>query len=168
MQKIDVTLVREHGPALFAYAYRTLQRREDAEDVVQETWMSALGSIARFEGRSSMRSWLTRILMRRIADRFRRHHPLLPLGDDEPSAPQEATPAEADVDAVRMAALSAEALDMLTPLERRALVMDLSQIDRDEAAQALGVTRGHLRVLLHRARQKVEQRLRRAGFTPEL
>ena len=164
---IDTATIREHSPALFSFALRVLHQREEAEDMVQETWISALKSVPNFEGRASLRTWLTRILQRRIADRFRKLRAFTPLEEDALVADE--TPPEAWLDARQMAELSARTLEVLSPLEKRAVMLDVQQLDRDEAAELLGVTRGHLRVLLFRGRQKLEAALRDAGFagTPE-
>jgi DNA-directed RNA polymerase specialized sigma24 family protein len=56
-------------------------------------------------------------------------------------------------------------MENLTELERRAVTLcDVDDLDRDEASEAMGVTRGHLRVLLHRGRHKLEASLRAEGI----
>lgn len=162
MLTIDSAIVREHGPALLSFARRIMHRREDAEDVVQETWMSALHSVPSFEGRSSLRSWLTKILRRRIADRFRRPTPIAEL-DESTLFSWESAP-EARVDARQTVAISMRTFATLTPLEQRAITLTVQSGDRDQAADALGITRGHLRVLLFRARQKLGAGLDQAGL----
>ena len=57
-------LVRQHGPRLYALAYRLLLDREAAEDVVQETFLSAFRQIERFEPRPSLAAWLNTIALR--------------------------------------------------------------------------------------------------------
>ena len=53
----------------------------------------------------------------------------------------------------------------LTDLERRAVTLcDVEDLDRDEASERMGVTRGHLRVLLHRGRHKLEASLKASGI----
>ena len=59
-------LVDIHAQALFRTAYAMLGRTADAEDVVQETFLAAYRGIGRFEARSSLRTWLTSILMRQV------------------------------------------------------------------------------------------------------
>ena len=52
----------------------------------------------------------------------------------------------------------------LTELERQAVTLcDVQDLDRDEASERMGVTRGHLRVLLHRGRHKLEASMRASG-----
>lgn len=64
--------VDEYGDYLFRYASLMLRDRGYAEDVVQETFMSALDARKNFAGRSSIKTWLTAILRRKIADHIRR------------------------------------------------------------------------------------------------
>src|ERR1700734_872084 len=56
-------LVDRHGDTLFALAYSLLGSRTDAEDAVQETFLGAFRRAASFEGRSSLKTWLVRILV---------------------------------------------------------------------------------------------------------
>lgn len=159
---ITPSTIRELSPGLFAFAYRAVRQKEDAEDLVQDTWISALRTVPSFEGRSSLRTWLVSILRRRIADRFRRDRPAEPLEEErhgmEPAA------AEQWLDSHESAQIASLAMANLTELERRAVTLcDVDDLDRDEASQAMGVTRGHLRVLLHRGRHKLEASLRASG-----
>ena len=56
-------LVSRHGDALYALAYSLLGSRTDAEDAVQETFLGAFQRVGSFEGRSSLKTWLVRILV---------------------------------------------------------------------------------------------------------
>jgi RNA polymerase sigma-70 factor (ECF subfamily) len=160
---ITSNTIQELSPGLFAFAYRAVRQREEAEDLVQDTWMSALRTVPSFEGRSSLRTWLVSILRRRIADRFRRARPIEPL-EEERHAAEPAAP-ENRLDAYEAATIAAQAMSDLTDLERRAVTLcDVQDLDRDEASQAMGVTRGHLRVLLHRGRHKLEASLKASGI----
>lgn len=64
--------VDQHGDYLYNYAYSRLQSKELAEDLVQETFISALKALNKFEGRSSEITWLVSILKRKIIDHFRK------------------------------------------------------------------------------------------------
>jgi RNA polymerase sigma-70 factor (ECF subfamily) len=155
--------IQELSPSLFAFAYRAVRQREEAEDLVQDTWISALRTVPSFEGRSTLRTWLVSILRRRIADRFRKVRRVEPL--EEERIATGAGAAEDRLDAFEAAGIAAQAMDALTDLERRAVTLcDVQDFDRDEASESLGVTRGHLRVLLHRGRAKLEASLRAKGI----
>jgi RNA polymerase sigma-70 factor, ECF subfamily len=159
---ITPTTIQELSPGLFAFAYRAVRQREEAEDLVQDTWISALRTVPSFEGRSSLRTWLVSILRRRIADRFRRVRPAELLEEDKYAF--DAAAPEDRIDALESAGIAALAMSELTELERRAVTLcDVQDLDRDEASEAMGVTRGHLRVLLHRGRHKLEASLRASG-----
>jgi RNA polymerase sigma-70 factor, ECF subfamily len=128
---------------------------------VQETWASALRSAHAFEGRSSPRTWLTRILACRIADHYRKWRQEEEL--EETSSADHAP--EAWLGARELAQVAASSLGTLCELERKAVLLcDVQELERDEAAEQLGVTRGHLRVLLFRGRQKLSAALREAGL----
>jgi len=75
-QKYDPsTWVDEHGDALFRFALLRVKDETVAEDLVQETLLSALKGIDRFKGGSSLRTWLVGILKHKIIDQYRRNRP---------------------------------------------------------------------------------------------
>src|SRR5262249_15613912 len=69
-------LVEQHSRAIFRLAYRTTGNEEDAEDVVQETFLRAYRQLDRYEARSSFSTWLYRIASNYSLDliRMRRRH----------------------------------------------------------------------------------------------
>jgi RNA polymerase sigma-70 factor (ECF subfamily) len=71
MRAPDPKLLSAHARYLTAYALRRVSDRSLAEDLVQETLLAALSAEVVFEGRSSLRTWLTGILKHKIADLFR-------------------------------------------------------------------------------------------------
>lgn len=82
------TWVDQYGDYLYRFALPRVQDPGIAEDVVQETFLAAIRSVDRFEGRASPRTWLTSILKHKIVDHFRRlarEKPVeaLPGKDDE-------------------------------------------------------------------------------------
>ena len=162
MAIINAATIQELSPGLFAFAYRAVRQREEAEDLVQATWISALKTVPSFEGRSSLRTWLVSILRRRIADRFRRERPSEVL-EEEKLAWDQAAP-EDRLDAYEAADIASRTMTELSELERTAVLLcDVQDLDRDEASARMGVTRGHLRVLLHRGRHKLEAALLASG-----
>lgn len=163
---INATTIQELSPGLLAFAYRAVRQREEAEDLVQDTWISALRTVPSFEGRSSLRTWLVSILRRRIADRFRRARPAESFEEERIATEQIEVP-EQRIDTHRAQGFAESAMADLSDLERTAVTLcDAQDLDRDEASERMGVTRGHLRVLLHRGRHKLEAALRAEGMEP--
>lgn len=160
--EINTETIDELSPALFRFALRFVHRREEAEDLVQETWLSALRGVQSFEGRSSLRTWLNGILRRRAADHFRKEKHTDVLDEDYDAG--YSVPLVENLESAATASLAARALAALPLLEQTAITLcDVEDFDREEAARRMGVTRGHLRVLLHRGRQKLAQRLEAQG-----
>ena len=68
------------------------------------------------------------------------------------------------LDSAAVAGMATRALGELSELEQTAITLcDIDDLERDEAAERMGISRGHLRVLLHRGRQKLMQRLEAQG-----
>jgi RNA polymerase sigma factor (sigma-70 family) len=94
-------------------------------------------------------------LRRRIADRFRRARPAMPFEEELFESDLESVTDR--LSTLELAAHAMRLMPELTELERTALSLyALDDLDREEACERLGITRGHLRVLLHRARRKLE------------
>lgn len=75
--------VDEHGDYLYRYAVVRLRDEAVAEDVVQETLLSAIQSLRSYGGKSTERTWLTSILKHKIVDHFRRSVREVPIGEEE-------------------------------------------------------------------------------------
>ncbi len=73
--------VDAHGDVLYRYALARVRRSDLAEDMVQETFLAALKSMDRFQGRSKERTWLTGILRHKILDFYRSRSRGLPESD---------------------------------------------------------------------------------------
>lgn len=171
--------VDAYGDALFGYAMRRLRNRSSAEDVVQETLLAAL--TAPYDGRAPREAWLMGILRRRIADGFRRasRRPretgLESFVEDQFAAsgkwstkPAAGPPdpdhrAAPDVEELRLSL--ADCLDRLPARTAEAfLLVEHASTPAEPAADLLGVTRGHLHVILYRARMALRKCLEdRAG-----
>lgn len=159
-------LVDRHGPGLYRLALSLCGNAADAEDVVQETLTGAYRGIGRFEGRSSLRTWLSRILMTQVAlwrrrRRGRRDAPLVldasaPTETDPPPARAEGGAAAVDAKVDLHAALEA-----LSPEHREVIVLrELQGLTYEEIAKVLDVPRGTVESRLHRARAELRDRLR--------
>lgn len=179
---------RYHAP-LVRLAALHVPDRETAEEVVQEAWIGVIRGLHRFEGRSSLRTWLFRIVTYQATSRGRRerrHVPLSALLDDgdvgptvDPSRFLDAgrwaghwaePPADwgADGEARALAAetqaLVAAAIEGLPAAQRLVITLrDVRGWPSEEVCKALDITPGNQRVLLHRARARV-----RAALEPHL
>src|SRR3954447_1213767 len=72
-------LIDRYQPALLSVATRYVGSRAVAEEVVQETWIGLLRGIGEFEGRSSLKTWLFRILVNTAMSRSRRERRCVPF-----------------------------------------------------------------------------------------
>jgi len=164
--------------------------RAVAEEVVQDTWIAVINGIDRFEGRSSLRTWIYRILLNIARTRGKRERRTLPFsyfrrraeeGGDEAAVEPERfqgrggeqpggwarPPIEWAAPEDRLATAEArqvmlEAIAALPPRQREVITMrDLQGLTAEEARNALDVSETNQRVLLHRARSKVREALER-------
>jgi RNA polymerase sigma factor (sigma-70 family) len=158
---ITPEVVGSLNPALVRYAARFMSRA-DAEDAVQETWLCALRHGASVRDTAALQAWLRTILRRRMVDQRRKSDRFGPLDRDVESPSDDEPTARHDLAGARPHITSG--LSRLTPLERQAVyLVDVSEVDRDAAASKLKVSRGHLRVLLHRGRARLGKHLTRLG-----
>jgi RNA polymerase sigma-70 factor, ECF subfamily len=180
-------VVEPYSGALYAHAYRMLGSAPDAEDAVQESLLNAWRGLARFEGRSSLRSWLYRIATNaslKIIER--RPHRVLPIDYGPPADPAdplgeplvESVWIEPVADArlgldsgpvspaaryelresVELAFIAA--LQHLPPRQRAVLILrDVLGFSAREAAEVLEATPASIDTALQRAHRTVDQRL---------
>ena len=152
------TIVERYGDLVFALVMRIAVNRTDAEEIVQETFVKAYTALSRFDGRSSLGTWLCRIACNTAISTLRRRKPA-PAFDERRAAA--VTDEEADalfgsgVDENLISALN-HALTMLEP-DERALVTLFYYDDRpmSECASILGCTESAAKVRLHRIRKKL-------------
>jgi RNA polymerase sigma-70 factor (ECF subfamily) len=178
-------LMRRYGASMLRIAQLYVRSRSVAEEVVQETWLAVFKGIGRFEGRSSLKTWLFRILTNTAKTRAIREGRSIPFsalaGDEEdgPSVdadrfmgPEErfpghwsAPPSSWGEPEDRL--LASETLDVITaeidklpPAQALVITMrDVEGFSSEEVCNALDITETNQRVLLHRARSKVRRAL---------
>lgn len=166
-------LVKAHSNQMYGVALRITGDPSDAEEVVQDAFISACNKVIHFEGRSKLSTWLYRITTNAALMRLRRRRDDT-VSLDEPQATDdgESLPRELGdwtVDPSRMA-LSQELLQVMEaaveslPASLRAafVLRDLQGLNTQEAAEALDITESALKVRLHRARLLLRERL--AGY----
>ncbi len=152
-------LVRRHDRRAFTLAYRLLGHREDAEDVVQESFLAALEALDRFDVTRPFGPWLYRIVVNRSLNarksRARRSTELLP--EDAPATTQ--SPDRA----AQVAETRRRVLDALGKLpERQRVVMTMIELEGfsgPEVAEVLGIPEGTVRWHLHSARNALRAAL---------
>ena len=151
-------LVDRHGQLLYRLAVRLIGNSADAEDVVQEAFAGAFRSMAKFEARASVKTWLTRILVVQVA-KLRRDRRRRPMESIETSfAPMGMEGGSASVD--HRIDLQA-ALQKLSREHREVLVLrEFEQMSYEEIAVVLDVPRGTVESRIHRARAELRERLK--------
>jgi RNA polymerase sigma-70 factor (ECF subfamily) len=173
-----------YGAALLRLALLFVPTRAIAEEVVQETWLAVLTGLERFEERSSLKTWLFRILTNKAKTRGQREGRVVPFsslaadGDEEApsvdpdrffgadhhasghwSAPPMGVPEERLLAGEARARIAA-AIEALPPSQRAVIKLrDVEGFSAEEACNVLGLSETNQRVLLHRARSKVRAAL---------
>jgi RNA polymerase sigma-70 factor (ECF subfamily) len=164
-------VVDAYSPALLRLATTFVRTRAVAEEVVQDTWYGVVKGINRFEGRSSLKTWLFRILVNRARSAGRREPRHVPLEPNGPAVAPERfgpdggwsdppTPWPDDAEDRILAQETVEqvvaCLDQLPEQQRQVVVLrDFEGLPSTEVCELLGVTEANQRVLLHRGRSRI-------------
>lgn len=183
-----MSLVERLQPMMLRVARMYVSSQAAAEEVVQEAWLGVLQGIDRFEGRSSLRTWILRIvsnIAKTKGQRERRSVPFAALGGDDLDAPTfdpdgflgsgeewaghwstmptdwSGGPEERLTSSETLGMLRA-AIDSLPPMQAEVIrLRDVLGWSSEEVRNALHVSETNQRVLLHRARAKVRRALER-------
>jgi RNA polymerase sigma-70 factor (ECF subfamily) len=153
-------LVERYHVSLVRVALRYVQDNSVAEEVAQDTWLTVLNGIDRFEARSSLKSWIFAILINRAKTRGEREGRSVPISaliaDDEPEVPLDRflPPDDPHQPLAWAAPLRAWPEERL--LQQAVLgLRDVEGWSTEEIAAALKISAGNARVLLHRARSRL-------------
>jgi RNA polymerase sigma-70 factor (ECF subfamily) len=164
-------LVRKYAGRMLTVARRFLRSEEDAADAVQDAFLSAFRSLERFEGNSSLGTWLHRIVVNAALMKLRsqsRNHTvqidLLPTFDETGHHSQPVQRWDEQVlDSLTREEARAQVracIDQLPEGYRMVLLLrDIEELDTEEAARAMGITAGAVKTRLHRARQALRELL---------
>jgi RNA polymerase sigma-70 factor, ECF subfamily len=178
-------LMDEYGAGMLRVAQMYVSSRSVAEEVVQDAWLAVLKGIGRFEGRSSLKTWIFRILSNTAKTRGVREARSIPFsalggGEEGESVDPDrffdadghfpghwAVPPESWAGAPEGRLLARETLDViereiekLPPQQALVLTMrDVEGFGSEEVCNVLDLSESNQRVLLHRARSKVRQAL---------
>jgi len=176
-------LVDRYWSTMVHVARAYVASREAAEDVVQDTWVGVVDGIDRFEGRSSLKTWIFRILVnqaRKRGEREARVRPFSSVTPDEPAVePSRFVPdghrwcgmwatrpsynfPEEKILTAETAAVLQQVIDQLPDNQRAVISLrDVQGLTSEEVCALLDVSEGNQRVLLHRARAKCRTALER-------
>jgi RNA polymerase sigma-70 factor (ECF subfamily) len=158
-ERAATRLVARHAPALARFV-ASLGPRDDAEEVVQDTFVRAFGSLDAFRGESSLRTWLFTIARRLVLDRrraTRRRGETLEL--DEADARTEFDALDGVVADETVGRLQG-ALARLTPTQREVFLLRVNEgLSYKEIADVAGTTEGAARVHYHNAMRAVKELL---------
>ena len=161
-------LITANNQRLFRAAWSILKDRGEAEEAVQAAYLSAFGAIGRFEGRSSLSTWLTRIVInealarQRAGQRRRRQledRGVAMLDDYRAALARGSDPVEPDVAAARsrLRGLLEEAIGKLPEQFRTVFVLrEVEGLSVEETADVLGILEGTVKTRLLRARRKLQ------------
>ena len=180
------TLVTRYHASLKRVARAYVSTEAVAEDVVQETWLAVIDGLARFEERSSLKTWMFHILANKAKTRGARERRTVPFAslagaEDEPAVSPErfqrpgdawpghwsAPPRPWEDPERRLASLEARellraAIAALPATQQAVLTLrDVEGLEAKEVCELLDVSAGNQRVLLHRARARVRSELER-------
>lgn len=175
-QDAFTVMVERYSPTVYNLALRMLNNPQEAEEVLQETFISAFRSLDRFEARSQLGTWLYRIAYNAALMRLRKHQvPVASIDEPMPGEEGEALPRElvdwtALPDRVLLAGelrgvLSAAIAELPETLRSVFVLRDIEGLSTAETAEVLGLTETNVKVRLHRARLALRERLT-AYFAP--
>ena len=169
-----VMLVERYQPSMVRLARSMVPSPAVAEEVVQDTWMGVVRGLERFEGRSSFKTWLFRILANRArtagwheqrqtrGNRGRAVDPSRFAAGGQWAEPVEPWVEESDdrMDAAEWAPVLRAALEELPQRQRQVVLLrDLEGLSGSEVCAVLDISAGNQRILLHRARNHLRERV---------
>lgn len=187
-ERAFASLVDRYYGSLLRLAMAYVPSRAVAEEVVQETWVGVLEGLSRFEGRSSLKTWIFRILTNRAktrGQRERRYEPMGLGGDSgdnpdrpavdpdrflksgyfvdhwvsQPNAWEDETPERLLLSKETRAQIE-KAIESLPPTQRQVITLrDIEEVSSQEVCNILDIAETNQRILLHRARSKVRRTL---------
>lgn len=179
------TWVDKYGNYLYNYAISRVYNQVIAEDLVQETFFSAVKAIDRFEGRSTIKTWLTSILKRKIIDHYRknaRNKEDALLDDDQffqtdgilkghwedDHLPVKWDNTEGLSESEEFYNVLKECLSFLPPKMAATFTMkEIEEFSTEETCKELDISPTNLWVMIHRAKLKLRKCIETKWFSPD-
>ena len=168
-----MSLVERYQEPMLRLAVSFVPSHAIAEEVVQDTWLAALRGLGKFEGRSSLKTWLFRILVNRARTTGTHEQRSVPVADPEPAVDPSrfddsggwADPperwieaAEGRIEAGKLAGRIKVLIDELPARQREVVILrDVEEMTSEEVCSVLAISDGNQRVLLHRGRSRLRQ-----------
>jgi RNA polymerase sigma-70 factor (ECF subfamily) len=168
-QQAFAKLVEEHSPSVYQLALRMLHDPQEAEDVLQETFLNAFRALPRFEGRAALSTWLYRIATNQALMRLRRKRPQEvsleePWPSDDGDFPRQFVDwcclPEKEFMTEEVRAELRRGVEGLSPALRSVFVLrDLHGLSTRETAEVLGISESAVKTRLLRARLQLREHL---------
>ena len=164
LEKQFTEIVEQYSDLAYSVTFRMLRNAEDAEDAVQEAYISAFKALPNFKGQSKLSTWLYRIivnacLMKIRKDKSRAKYISGNLFDDALIYDWKNDPEDAAVNSELRSTLE-QGLDVLSPDLRAAVVLrDIQGLSTEESAEVLDISIASLKSRLHRARILIPKHL---------
>jgi RNA polymerase sigma-70 factor (ECF subfamily) len=160
--------VEEHSDELYRLAYRMVRDEQAAEDIVQDTFLNAFKGLERFDGRSTLGTWLFRIAYNNALMKLRAQKPIASLDEDAEFVenapapivvPWRETPEEIVEQREMSEQLDSAIAALPTTLRAVFQLRDIEERSTAETAEILGLSEAAVKVRLHRARLALRETL---------
>jgi len=162
-------LFATHTPRLYRVAFSVLRNNEDAEDAVQDGWCSAYSNLRAFEGRSSLSTWLTRIVINSALMIRRRNKRQFLISSDEVSdeargvrhslVDEQPAPEEVCQDREMNELRMREIQQLPSAIRIAFLLREVDELSPSESLERLGINESALKSRVLRARRKIAQNM---------
>ena len=167
--KALTAIVKEYSPRIYNLAFRYMRNKEDAEDVLQESFMKMIHKINTYKGNSSLYSWLYRITTNTALEKLRKKHPeqfLLDMDTVDYGSHGSSSLVELphyDKKDIMAVDFQAELNSLLNELNAKLRIVfilrDIEGNSVSETAQILNLSESNVKVRLMRARMFLKERL---------
>lgn len=155
-EAFDMLMV-QNQESIYMLAYRMLNNRDDALDIVQDTFLRAYKALKSFKEKSSLRHWLETIATRLCISRYRKKRIFIEFESIVGLSQEFEQP---QLDREKDAKMLYDAMKTLSSRERAAFVLRMeSELSTAEVADRMGIAQGTVKALLHRATNKMRKKL---------